>query len=122
MLNKIGSAEVNATLLKAASVLRDQQGEIERLKAELSVRDRRGHAEKIANSAVERGIMAEEEAKDYADSLIEGDKDLDIVEEFVSRTAAGIPLSSSLQKTASATGTDGEADVLTSFLLTNDIP
>jgi hypothetical protein len=122
MLNKIGSAEVNATLLKAASVLRDQQSEIERLRVELSVRDRRGHAEKIANSAVERGIMAEEEAKDYADSLIEGDKDLDIVEEFVSRTAAGIPLSSSLQKTASATGTDGETDVLTSFLLTNDIP
>ena len=60
-----------------------------------------------------------EEAEEYAQSLAQGDKDLDMVEEFVNRTAAGVPLSSSLQKTASASDSS-ESDVLTNFLLTSD--
>tara|TARA_B100000214_G_scaffold341254_1_gene288255 strand:- start:404 stop:775 length:372 start_codon:yes stop_codon:yes gene_type:complete len=121
-LLKIGSAEVNATLIKAASALRDLSAENERLRAVIADNDRRDHAEKIASSAVNRGIMDPEEAKDYANSLTESDKDLSIVEEFVNRAAAGVPLGNSLQKVASVEGAqDGEADILTSFLLTNEI-
>jgi hypothetical protein len=121
-LLKIGSAEVNATLIKAASALRDLSTENERLRAVIADNDRRDYAEKIASSAVNRGIMDPEEAKDYANSLTESDKDLSIVEEFVNRAAAGVPLGNSLQKVASVEGSqDGEADILTSFLLTNEI-
>ncbi|MEC8306432.1 MAG: hypothetical protein VXZ72_01035 [Chlamydiota bacterium] len=121
-LLKIGSAEVNATLVKAASALRDLSAENERLRAVIAENDRRDYAEKIASSAVHRGIMDPEEAKDYANSLTESDKDLSIVEEFVNRAAAGVPLGNSLQKVASVEGAqDGEADILTSFLLTNEI-
>jgi len=121
-LLKIGSAEVNATLIKAASALRDLSSENERLRAVIADNDRRDYAEKIASSAVNRGIMDPEEAKDYANSLTESDKDLSIVEEFVNRAAAGVPLGNSLQKVASVEGAqDGEADILTSFLLTNEI-
>jgi hypothetical protein len=66
--------------------------------------------------------MDPDEAKDYAHSLTESDKDLSIVEEFVNRAAGGVPLGNSLQKVASVEGSqDGEADILTSFLLTNEI-
>ena len=78
-LLKIGSAEVNATLVKAASALRDLSAENERLRAVIAENDRRDYAEKIASSAVHRGIMDPEEAKDYANSLTESDKDLSIV-------------------------------------------
>ena len=119
-LLKIGSAEVNATLIKGANVLRGLQEDNTRLREELSTLARKDHAEKIAHNAVERGIMDPDEAQDYAVSLTEGDKDLNIVEEFVNRTAAGVPLGASLQKTASIEGApDGESAVLTSFLLTN---
>ena len=121
-LLKIGSAEINATLIKAASALRDLSTENNRLRTVIAGTDRRDYAEKIAHDAVSRGIMDPEEAKDYAHSLTESDKDLSIVEEFVSRAAAGVPLGNSLQKVASVEGSqDGEADILTSFLLTNEI-
>ena len=121
-LLKIGSAEVNATLIKAAAALRDLSSENERHRVTIASTDRRDYAVKIASSAVNRGIMDPEEAKDYANSLTESDKDLSMVEEFVNRAAAGLPLGNSLQKTASVEGTqDGEADILTSFLLTNEI-
>lgn len=121
-LLKIGSAEVNATLIKAAAALRDLSAENDRLRVTIASTDRRDYAVKIASSAVNRGIMDPEEAKDYANSLTESDKDLSMVEEFVNRAAAGLPLGNSLQKTASVEGTqDGEADILTSFLLTNEI-
>jgi hypothetical protein len=42
-----------------------------------------------------------------------------MVENFMSRTVAGVPLVSSLQKTASVSGASGE-DVLTNFLLSSD--
>lgn len=120
-LLKIGSAEVNATLIKAASTLRTLQADNDQLRAQLAIGARRDHAEKIASSAVERGIMDPEEARDYADSLTEGDKDLAVVEDFVTRTAAGVPLGASLQKEASAESGDMDSDILTSFLLTNEI-
>lgn len=118
-MEKVSSTEVNATLIKAASALRSQQAEIVHLRNEIARRDRESRAEKIASSAVDRGIMDAEEAEEYAQSLAQGDKDLDMVEEFVNRTAAGVPLSSSLQKTASALDSS-ESDVLTNFLLTSD--
>jgi len=118
-MEKTSSTEVNATLIKAASALRSQQAEITHLRSELARRDRESRAEKIASQAVDRGIMDAEEATEYAQSLAQGDKDLDMVEEFVNRTAAGVPLSSSLQKTASVSGSS-ESDVLTNFLLTSD--
>lgn len=119
---KIGSAEVNATLIKAAGIMRNQQAEIARLKEELAVRDRATHAEKIASAAVERGIMDPTEATEYAKTLAAGEKDLEMVEEFVARTTPGVPLVSGLAKTASASHTNGDTDVLTSFLLSNDVP
>ena len=118
-MEKTSSTEVNATLIKAASVLRSQQAEINHLRNELALRDRADRAEKIASQAVDRGIMDAEEGKEYAQNLAEGNKDLDMVEDFINRTAAGVPLSSSLKKTASANGSS-ESDVLTNFLLTSD--
>ena len=122
MLSKIGSAEINATLVKAASILREQHAEIERLRGEAAERTRLDHAEKIATAAVDRGIMEADDAREYTRTLLESGKDLEVVEEFVNRAAVGFPLSSSLQKTASVEGSPGETDVLTNFLLTNDIP
>ena len=118
---KIGSAEVNATLIKAASLLRNQQAEITRLQRELADRDRVSHAEKIAHQAVERGIMDPTDAEEYAKSLVDGEKDLQMVEEFVSRTTAGVPLVAGLAKTASA-AEGKELDALTSYLLSTDVP
>ena len=120
MLTKIGSAEVNATLIKAAEAIRDLNADNERLRAEIDEYVRKGHAEKIASSAVERGIMDVEEADEYARGLASGSTDLDMVEEFVSRTVAGVPLGSAV-KTASADVSEVDSDVLTSFLLTNEI-
>lgn len=120
MFTKISSEEVNATLVKAASILRSQQQEINRLKQELASRERYDHAEKIASAAVDRGFMDPVDAKDYAISLAEGDKDLNLVEDFVSQTTAGIPLGTGLAKTASEySGSD--TDPLTQFLLSSDI-
>jgi hypothetical protein len=120
-LLKIGSAEVNSMLTKAASVLREQKLEIDRLGSKLSEHDRSRHAEKIASTAVARGIMDVDEAKDYAETLFKSGKDLDMVEEFVARTAAGVPLGAHIQKTASVEGSEGDSDVLTAFLLSNDV-
>ena len=119
---KIGSAEINATLIKAAGIMRDQQKEITRLQNELAIRDRASHAEKIASAAVERGIMDPDDAAEYAQTLATGEKDLEMVEEFVSRTTPGVPLVEGLAKTASADTGAGEVDVLTAFLLTNEVP
>lgn len=118
-MNKTASAEVNDTLIKAASALRAQQAELEYLRNQLAQRDREQRAEKIASQAVDRGIMEADEASEYAQSLAEGNENLDMVENFLSRTVAGVPLGSSLQKTASVSGASGD-DVLTNFLLTSD--
>ncbi len=116
--------DIDGVMIKAASALRSLQLENNRLKEELAKRDRADHATKIASSAVERGIMEADEASDYAQTLLESDKDLDIVEDFVSKTVSGIPLGSGLAKTASENLSygDGSADVLTAYLLSNEIP
>lgn len=121
---KINTSEIDGVMIKAASALRSLQQENERLRNELARRDRQNHATKIASSAVARGIMEEAEADDYAQSLLESGKDLDMVEDFVSKTVSGIPLGSGLAKTASDNLSygDGSADVLTSYLLSNEIP
>ncbi len=119
-LTKISSEEVNATLIKAAGILREQQEQISVLKRELDVLNRQNHAEKIASQAVEKGIMDPTDAQDYANTLAEGSKDLNMVEDFVTQTTAGIPLGSGLAKTASENIT-GSTDPLTTFLLSSDI-
>ena len=116
------TAEANEAFIKAASIIREQQEEILSLKAAGASSSRSAHAEKIASAAVERGIMDPEDAVEYAQSLFDGGKDLDMIEEFVSRTAAGIPLGGSLKKTASVSDFSEDGDILTNFLLTNDIP
>jgi hypothetical protein len=120
---KIGSAEVNAMMIKAAGILRSQQEKIKELEQDLANRNRASHAEKIASAAVERGIMDPDDAAEYAHTLANGQKDLEMVEEFVSRTTPGVPLVAGLAKTASAeTNSGGEVDVLTSYLLSTDVP
>ena len=120
-LTKISSEEVNATLIKAAGILREQQEKILSLERDIASLNRHNHAEKIASQAVERGIMDPTDARDYALSLAEGSKDLSMVEDFVSQTTAGIPLGSGLAKIASEHSSNSEIDPLTSFLLSSDI-
>ena len=123
MITKLGSAEINGLMVKAASMLRDLQAENDGLRGQLATRERRDHAEKIASMAADRGIMDSQEATEYAETLASSDKDLDMVAEFVSRTAAGVPLGDVLQKTASS-GETGDGDSaeanFNSFLLTSD--
>ncbi len=121
MLEKISAAQVDHIMIKAASTIRDQSARIRELENELARRDRIEYAEKIASSAVDRGIMAVDEAEDYANDLANSAEDLKMVEDFVSRAAAGVPLGKTLEKTASDSS-HGEAatDVLTSFLLSSE--
>ena len=124
MFEKVSHADIDGFLIKAAVALREQEATIADLRGRLALKDRQEHAEKIASTAVERGIMDETEADEYAQGLAKGNKDLNMVEEFVERTVAGVHLGSALTKTASAgAGTDSaQADVLTSFLLNNPLP
>jgi hypothetical protein len=104
MLEKISSADIDGFLVKAAATIRDQEATISELRSDLAGKERHEHAEKIASAAVDRGIMDESEAKEYAESLV--------------------PLGSALTKTASASLDDhGEpVDVLTAFLTNNPYP
>jgi hypothetical protein len=121
MLTKIAESDVNAALMKAASLLRSQQARIHELESNLGHRDRLDHAVKIASAAAERGIVDNEEVDEYARTLVDGNRDLDMVEEFVNRSVRGNPLATTtLEKEASYAG-DGEVDVLTNFLLTSDL-
>ena len=122
MLEKISSTQIDHIMIKAASALRAQGGRIKELEEELARRDRRDHAEKIASSAIERGLMEEDDAAEYAEKLASSSENLTMVEEFVGRAAAGVPLGHSLEKVASESeGGEGETDVLTAFLLTSDL-
>jgi hypothetical protein len=119
MLEKLSADQVNDYMIKAAGLLRAQQAQIHELEGELVTRGRRDHAEKIASHAVDRGIMSDDDAKTYAEHLVESDEDLKMVEDFVGRAAAGVPLGATLEKQASAEDSGGEADVLTAFLLSS---
>jgi polyhydroxyalkanoate synthesis regulator phasin len=122
MLEKISEAQVNHIMIKAASALRAQQARIGELEQQVASYKRRDHAEKIASTAVNRGIMEEDEAGSYANDLANSSEDLNLVEDFVSRAAAGVPLGKTLEKTAAEHGGEGgESDVLTAFLLSSDI-
>tara|TARA_R110002126_G_scaffold416_4_gene2834 strand:- start:394 stop:762 length:369 start_codon:yes stop_codon:yes gene_type:complete len=118
-LEKISAAQVDSVMIKAAHALRGQQAEISRLTNEIAVRDRRDHAEKIAHTAVDRGIMEVDDADDYAEKLASGSEDLSMVEDFLGRTAAGVSLGSPQEKLAS--DSEGGSDVLTAFLLTSEL-
>jgi hypothetical protein len=108
MLEKISAAQVDNIMIKAASALRGLKAENDRLRAQLAERDRRDHATKIASSAVDRGIMEEDEAKDYANDLANSGEDLRVVEDFVNRAAAGVPLGQTHEKVASAGEGEGQ--------------
>ena len=118
-MDKLSFESIDRAMIKGASIIRAQNKEIQRLNEIIQSRTRIDHAEKIASVAVEKGLMGREEAKDYASDLARSEKDLGIVEDFVSRTAAGTPLSSGIKKVAHD---NGGTDVLTTFLLTNDLP
>ena len=119
-MNKLASEDINATMIKAAGALRSLQAENDSLRAELDRRDRADHAQKIASQARDRGMMGDTEANEYANSLAQGDHDLNMVEDMISNTAAGYPLGTPLAKTASADGASSDA-VLTNFLLSEQI-
>lgn len=121
-LEKISSAQVNELMVKAAHTMRGQQTEIASLKAKIASYERKEQAEKIASIAVDRGIMAEDEAPEYAEHLASGGEDLKMVEEFMGRSTRGLPLGKTLEKTASAENGEnaGGEDVLTNFLLTSE--
>lgn len=122
MLEKISAAQVNDLMVKSAHTLRAQQTEIAELKTKIAAYERKEQAEKIASIAVQRGIMAEDEAPEYAEHLASGGEDLKLVEEFVGRTSRALPLGKMLEKSASAESGNipvGE-DVLTNFLLSSD--
>jgi hypothetical protein len=125
-MEKVSEAQVNTILIKAASVLRTQETRIKELENKVAGYERLDHAEKIASAAVERGIMAADEAEAYAQDLANSDKDLKMVEDFVSRAAAGVPLGKMLEKVASEDregGTEpGSAESrFNDFLLTSDM-
>ena len=124
MLEKIAAADIDQMLLKSASTIRAQGQRIRELEIEKAARDREDHAEKIAHAAVERGIMGEDEAEDYAEKLASGTQDLSMVEDFVGRASAGgVHLGQTLEKTASeedgGSGGGGQ-DVLTTLLLNSE--
>ena len=120
-MEKVAAAQVNQYLIKSAQVIRDLAAENKNLKAELANRDRHDQAEKIASVAVERGLVAEEEADTYAEHLANGGEDLKMIEDFVGRSPVGVPLGTLKEKTASAEHSTGEQDVLTAFLLGSDV-
>jgi len=122
MLEKISSAQVDDVMIKAASALRAQKARIEELEEIVSANARQRHAEKIASTAADRGIVAVEGGETYASELASGSEDLAMVEEFVGRAAAGVPLGRKLEKTAADHEgvSDEESDVLTTFLLSSD--
>jgi hypothetical protein len=124
-MQKIAAADLNHLLVKSAHVIRTQESTIATLEQQLSDKNRMGHAEKIASIAVDRGIMSEDNASDYANELATSGRDLDMVEDFVSRNnGAGVPLGSELTKTASdnelASGDTAEGR-FANFLLTSDL-
>jgi hypothetical protein len=125
MLEKIAAADVNHLLIKTAHVLRSKDAEIDALKRQLADQDRARHAEKIAGIAVERGIMSEDNAEDYAEKLASSNRDLTMVEEFVARNSgAGLPLGDEMTKEASGPGfsSSGSAeDKFTNSLLSLDL-
>lgn len=101
MLTKISSAQANDLLVKAANTIRSQNAVIADLEAKLAARDRHDHAEKIAELAVERGVLSSEEVNDYAEKLASSDKDLGDVEDLVKRSVTGVPLGQPMEKDAS---------------------
>ena len=103
-MQKIAAAELDGLLVKSASVIRSQAARITELETKLAEKDRYEYAEKIASIAVDRGIMSEESASDYARQLASSDKDLSMVEEFVSHNnGAGLSLGEEhIEKKASA--------------------
>lgn len=117
MLEKASAVEVNGLLLSAAANIRDLVAENIELKTKLASVARQEHAEKIASVIVGRGQMDEDGAKDYARSLRESDRDLNMVEDFVKRSAPGVPLGHT--KTASEHESTPGDDVLTNFLKTS---
>lgn len=122
MFEKLSAANVDQVLIKTAGTLRAQDVRIKSLEAQVAGYKRRDHAEKIAHEAVNRGIMESDEADSYASDLANSAEDLNMVEDFIGRAAAGVPLGRTLEKTAGdhSLGGDGESDVLTSFLLSSD--
>ena len=124
-MQKIAAADLDHQLIKSAHVIRTQATQIAELKDQLSLKNREEHAEKIASIAVSRGLMSEDSAEDYAKTLADSDRDLNMVEEFVARNSGtGLPLGDEMAKTASddIALNDGSAEAdFNNFLLTSEL-
>jgi arginine deiminase len=119
-MEKLSSTQVDGILIKTAATLRSQQARIQYLEGELAKRERVDHAEKIAQEAVSRHILDEDQASDYAEKLASSSDDLNMVEEFVGRATSAVPLGD-LEKVASADNDNpepgsAEANFATSLL------
>jgi len=124
MLEKISAEDIDRVFLKCASTIRSQGAEIARLQAQVAGHERKARAEKIASTAVERGIMDPTQADEYAESLTTGDEDLDQVESFMNKASAvsGLPLGESLLKSASVVedGVESAEERFETALLSSD--
>ena len=124
---KIAAAEVNGLLIKSAATIRDLHAENQDLKAQLAGKSRLEHAEKIAHIAIDRGIMSEDKALEYAQTLAESTRDLSMVEEYVAHNGGiGVPLGrEEFTKSASdhtlETGNSKAESEFVDFLLTSDL-
>jgi hypothetical protein len=92
--------DLNGLLEKSASTIRDLQSQLAEKDAQLARFTRTEQAQKIASSAVERGMVGPDEANDYAAQLVDSGDDLDSLQSAVDMVAPTAPLGA-LKKTAS---------------------
>jgi hypothetical protein len=89
--------DLNGLLEKSASTIRDLQSQLAEKDAQLARFTRTEQAQKIASSAVERGMVG---PNDYAAQLVDSGDDLDSLQSAVDMVAPTAPLGA-LKKTAS---------------------
>lgn len=84
--------DVNTVLTKVAHTLRQQHTRIGELEALVAKYERREQLEKVAHTAIERGTMGDEDVDSFVDRWAEDEVPVDVLEDFVGRAPAGVPL------------------------------
>ena len=112
--------DIDQLLAASAAMLRTQQAIIDDLQQEKIAAARRRRADRVANGLVVGGHMDTASAEDYAEIISSSDRDLGVIEDFVSRTGQNIGLGEPLRKVAGHDVPSNGPDVLTSFLLSSD--
>ena len=85
--------ELNEWLVKSAAALRQLQDENARQAAELDQLKRERDVEKLASHLTDRGFLEGEEAREYANKVVEsGESNVDLVEDFYNRVNNGFLL------------------------------